>query len=70
MKKIEDEKSNTLVFIVDKKANKSQIKKAIKELYEVEVQKINTLITPEGRKKAYVRLKPDCQALDIANKVG
>lgn len=42
MKKIEDH--NTLVFIVDLKANKSQIKDAVKKLYEVEAAKINTLI--------------------------
>jgi large subunit ribosomal protein L23Ae len=42
MKKIEDH--NTLVFIVDLKANKRQIKDAVKKLYDVESAKINTLI--------------------------
>jgi ribosomal protein L23 len=42
MKKIEE--NNTLVFIVDVKANKRQIKDAIKKLYDVETLKINTLI--------------------------
>jgi large subunit ribosomal protein L23Ae len=42
MKKIEE--NNTLVFIVDVKANKRQIKDAIKKLYDVDVLKINTLI--------------------------
>jgi len=42
MKKIEE--NNTLVFIVDVKANKRQIKEALKKLYDVEVVKINTLI--------------------------
>merc|ERR1712226_629731 len=57
MKKIED--NNTLVFIVDPKCNKYQIKKAVKELYEVEIAKVNTLIRPTGDKKAYVKLAPD-----------
>ena len=42
MKKIEE--NNTLVFIVDTKANKAQIKQALKKLYDVEVVKLNTLI--------------------------
>jgi len=42
MKKIEEH--NTLVFVVDVKANKYQIKQAIKKLYDVDVLKINTLI--------------------------
>uniref|UniRef100_A0A8C7BDM4 60S ribosomal protein L23a n=1 Tax=Neovison vison TaxID=452646 RepID=A0A8C7BDM4_NEOVI len=65
MKKIED--NNTLVFIV---ANKHQIKQAVKKLYDIDVAKVNTLISPDGEKKAYVRLAPDYDALDVANKIG
>merc|ERR1712178_552317 len=68
MKKIED--NNTLVFIVDPKANKYQIKKAVKTLYEIDIAKDNTLIRPTGDKKAYVKLAPDYDALDVANKIG
>uniref|UniRef100_A0A914ZCX8 Carboxylesterase type B domain-containing protein n=2 Tax=Parascaris univalens TaxID=6257 RepID=A0A914ZCX8_PARUN len=68
MKKIED--TNTLVFIVDVNANKPQIKSAVKKLYNIDVQKVNTLITPHHTKKAYVRLAPDYDALDVANKIG
>jgi len=68
MKKIED--NNTLVFIVHIKANKPQIKMAVKKLYDIDVAKVNTLIRPDGQKKAYVRLAPDYDALDVANKIG
>jgi len=68
MKKIEE--NNTLVFIVDLRSNKRQIKDAVKKLYDVEAVKINTLIRPDGRKKAYVRLTPDHDALEVANKIG
>jgi len=64
MKKIEE--NNTLVFIVDVKANKRQIKMALKKLYDVDTVKINTLIRPDGSKKAFARLTPDVDALDIA----
>merc|ERR1712066_1125527 len=66
MKKIED--NNTLVFIVDIRANKPKIKAAVKKMYEVEVAKVNTLIRPDGAKKAYVKLAADYDALDVANK--
>ena len=68
MKKIED--NNTLVFLVDVRANKRQIKNAVKELYSIEAQKVNTLIRPDGQKKAYVRLTQDHDALDVANRIG
>lgn len=68
MKKIED--NNTLVFVVDLKANKIQIEMAVKKLYQIGVQSVNTLIRPDGQKKAYVRLAPDYDALDVANKIG
>ncbi|KAG4303013.1 hypothetical protein PCK1_000679 [Pneumocystis canis] len=68
MKKIEE--NNTLVFRVDIRANKYQIKHAFKKLYSVDVQKINTLITSKGIKKAYVKLSADMDALDVANKIG
>ncbi|XP_045376490.2 large ribosomal subunit protein uL23-like [Camelus bactrianus] len=64
--KIED---NTFVFIVDVKANKHENKQSVKKLYDSDVAKVNTLIRPDGE-KAYVRLDPDCHALDVANKTG
>lgn len=42
MKKIEE--NNTLVFIVNIKANKAQIKIALKKLYDIDTVKINTLV--------------------------
>ncbi|KAN0118393.1 Ribosomal protein L23/L15e core domain containing protein [Russula decolorans] len=68
MKKIEEH--NTLVFLVDIKANKRQIKDAVKKLWDVQAAKVNTLIRPDGKKKAYVRLTSDHDALDVANKIG
>merc|ERR1712194_636010 len=68
MKKIEE--INTLVFLVDIKANKPQIKEAVRALYDVKCAKVNTLIRPDGRKKAYVHLTQDYDALDVANRIG
>merc|ERR1712060_246613 len=66
MKKIED--NNTLVFIVDTRVSKST--EAVRRMYEIKTAKVNTLIRPDGLKKAYVRLTTDYDALDVANKIG
>merc|ERR1719215_2438972 len=68
MKKIEE--FNTLVFIVDIKATKPNIKEAVQAMYDVKTAKVNTLIRPDGKKKAYVRLTQDYDALDVANRIG
>ncbi|VDQ05875.1 unnamed protein product [Trichobilharzia regenti] len=68
MKKIED--NDTLVFIVDRRANKPAIKAAVQELYNIKVAKVNTLNCPGNIKKAYVKLPPDFDALDVANRIG
>jgi large subunit ribosomal protein L23 len=64
------EKENKLVFIVSLKASKIDIKKAMEELYEVKVEEINTQITPQGEKKAFIKLHPDFKATDVAIKLG
>jgi large subunit ribosomal protein L23 len=64
------ETENKIVFIVDRAANKKEIKQAVEHLYEVGVAKVNVTITPKGEKKAYVKLHPDYKAVDIAIKLG
>jgi large subunit ribosomal protein L23 len=64
------EKDNKLIFIVNLKAGKTDVKKAVEQLYEVKVAKITTLITPQGQKKAFVKLTPEYKASDVAIKLG
>jgi len=64
------EKENKLVFVVSLKAGKYDIRRAVEELYEVRVKDINTLITPQGEKKAFVQLTPEFKAADVAIKLG
>lgn len=64
------ENENKLVILVDLKATKGQIKEAMENLYNVKVLKVNTLITPRGEKKAYVRLSDYDDAADIASRMG
>ncbi len=64
------EAENKLVFVVNIKASKDEIKRAVEELYEVRVEKVNVAITPKGLKKAFVKLHPDYKAVDVAIKLG
>ena len=64
------ETENKLVFVVNLAVTKSDIKRAVEELYEVGVRSVNTAITPRGEKKAFVKLQPDYKAVDVAIKLG
>ncbi|CAN8064177.1 unnamed protein product [Agarophyton chilense] len=68
IKLIEDH--NTIVFIVDVRANKPKIKAAVSKMYDIQALKVNTLVRPDGKKKAYVRLTKEHDALDVASKIG
>ena len=61
---------NKLVFIVDKKATKPQIKQAVEQLFNVKVVKVNTQNTFRGNKKAYIQLSPDSLASDVSADLG
>ena len=64
------EKENKLAFIVDRRATKQDIKRAVEEMFQVKVEKVNTLITVKGEKKAYVKLKPEYSASEVAARLG
>ena len=64
------ESENKLVFMVDRKAKKNEIKAELESKFKVKVEKINTLILPSGKKKAYVKFSDDTPAIDLATKLG
>jgi len=64
------ENENKLVFIVSRDATKSDISKAVNELYEVEVKEVRTLIDRQGDKKAFVKLSEGYSASEVAIKLG
>lgn len=64
------ESENKLTFIVDIRASKSDIKKAVENLYEVQVQRVTILVTPKRLKKAFVKLVPTFKASDLAIRLG
>ena len=64
------ESENKLVFVVDRKAKKSDVKAAIEKLFKVKILSVRTLIDPDGKKRAYVKLSPENPAMDIATQLG
>jgi ribosomal protein uL23 len=64
------EAQNKITFIVDKKATKPEIKKAIEERYKVGVESVNVMRDMKGRKKAIIKLKKEFKASELASKIG
>lgn len=64
------DRDNKLVLMVDIESDKGQIKDAVEELFEVDVQKVNTTVTPQASKKAYVSLSDTDDAMDVAAQLG
>ena len=63
------ESQNVLTFQTEKAKTTEQIRKEIEELFEVKVEKIRTLIR-ENKKYAYVKLKKEFPAIELATKLG
>ena len=63
------EAENKLVFIVDKKATKQDVKEALEKTFKAKVVSVNTLIH-KAKKRAYVKFSADNPAIDIATQLG
>jgi len=63
------ELNNTLIFIVDKRKTKTEIKKEIEDVFKVKVDSINSLIR-KNKKYVYVKLNSKNLAVDVATKLG
>ena len=63
------ELNNTLVFEVDKRKSKPEIKKDIEEMFKVKIDSINSFIR-KNKKTIYVRLNAKNPAIDVATKLG
>jgi len=61
---------NKLIFIVDNKATKAQVKKAVEILFKVKVLKVNIQNSITGKKKAYIKIGKEHLASDIGADLG
>ena len=64
------EYENKLLFIVDIRSSKKDIKDAIEAMFKVKVKSVNTSVTVDGLKKAYVKFDPSVNATDVATNLG
>lgn len=64
------ESENKLVFVVDNKATKADIKKTIEESFKAKVTKVTTHNARDGTKRAYVKFSNETPAIDIATNLG
>ena len=62
--------NNEITFVVNRKANKKQIKMAFEELYGEQVAKVNTHINTKGEKVAYIKLVEEEMAEELAVRIG
>ncbi len=64
------EAENKLIFVVDKKASKGEIKKAIEYAFKVKIVSVNTFVSAGGEKRAYVKFSSETPAIDVATQLG
>ncbi|MAG15776.1 50S ribosomal protein L23 [Candidatus Woesearchaeota archaeon] len=63
------ETENKLIFVVETKSTKNDIKKSIESTFNVKVEAVNTFIN-QGKKKAYVKINKETPAINLATQLG
>jgi large subunit ribosomal protein L23 len=61
---------NKLQFVVATDASKPEVREEVEQRYEVTVLDVDTMVTPQGTKKATVTLSADDEAEDVASRIG
>lgn len=64
------ESENKLVFVVDRRAKKPEIKEELEKKFKIKIVGISTLIDRDGNKRAIVKLSDDNPAIDVATNLG
>lgn len=63
------ESENKITMLVDKRTNKQEIKKEVEKTFKVKVESVQTQIR-DNKKVAFIKLKKEYLAIDIATKLG
>jgi len=63
------EKENKVTFVVAPNASKKQVKEEVEKQFKEKVRKVTTVVSLDGRKKAFVRFARAGAAADIASKL-
>ena len=64
------ESENKIMFLVNPKVNKTNVKYIFEKLYSVKVKKVNMLNDTNGKKRAIIKLDSKYKASELANKLG
>jgi len=64
------EKEGKITLVVDKKVNKSLIKRVIEDRFQVKVKKVNVINTSKGVKKAIITFYNHEDAMKVATSLG
>lgn len=63
------DKNNVITYVVDFRSHKAEIKKEFEETFAVKIAKVNTSMSIRNIKKAFITLKPEFKAADVARKL-
>jgi len=63
------DRNNLIVYIVDFRATKAQIKKEFESMFQVKVEKIRSVNLPSNAKKVYIKIAKGYKATDVAAKL-
>jgi ribosomal protein L23 len=61
---------NKIIFVVDSRATKPEIKAEVERMLTCKVAAVNTFNGPDGEKRAYVTFSKATPAIDIATRLG
>ncbi|MHC1593422.1 MAG: 50S ribosomal protein L23 [Methermicoccaceae archaeon] len=64
------EEQGKLHVMVDVRATKDDIRRAVEQMYEFKVKSVNTMLTPAGKKKAIITFEQSGAAHEIASRIG
>ncbi len=64
------ESENKLAFVVDRRANKNDVKNAVQVMFKAKVLSVNSHITRDGNKVVFVKFDITSPAIDIATNWG
>ena len=64
------ESENKLIFVVNNKAKKNEIKDAVEDMFKVKIDDVNTYTNAQGEKRAYVKFSRRNPAIDVATQMG
>ncbi len=61
---------NKLPFIVDLRANRTEIKREVELVFETPVKSVRTLISSKGKKKAIIEFEEEGKAKEVGTSLG